>query len=140
MESPKVRGDSQSYLDGDRCAVASAALLLLSCADTAMLTPVRLDPPSFSTHGGPPAVRISEIHYDNAGTDAGEAIEISGPAGTDLTGWSVVLYNGNGGAAYGTRALSGAISETCSPRGVVVVSYPINGIQNGNPDGVALLD
>ncbi|HET9865419.1 MAG TPA: hypothetical protein VFP37_18430, partial [Steroidobacteraceae bacterium] len=43
------------------------------------------------------AVRFSELHYDNAGTDAGEAIEISGPAGTDLTGWSVLLYNGNDG-------------------------------------------
>ena len=36
-------------------------------------------------------VFINEIHYDNAGTDAGEAIEIAGPAGTNLTGWSVVL-------------------------------------------------
>ena len=26
-------------------------------------------------------VRFSEIHYDNAGTDAGEAIEVSAPAG-----------------------------------------------------------
>ena len=33
------------------------------------------------------AVRISEIHYDNASTDTGEAIEVSAPAGTDLTGW-----------------------------------------------------
>ena len=52
-------------------------------------------------------VRISEIHYDNTGTDAGEAIEISAPAGTDLTGWQIVLYNGNGGASYNTRRLSG---------------------------------
>ena len=51
---------------------------------------------------GLPAVRFSEIHYDNVGTDVGEAIEISGPAGTDVTGWQVVLYNGSGGAAYGT--------------------------------------
>ena len=42
-------------------------------------------------------VFINEIHYDNVGTDAGEAIEIAGPAGTDLTGWSVVLYNGSNG-------------------------------------------
>ena len=31
-----------------------------------------------------PATRFSEIHYDNVGTDAGEAIEIEGPAGTIL--------------------------------------------------------
>ena len=38
-----------------------------------------------------PAVRVAELHYDNASTDVGEAIEISGPAGADLTGWSLVL-------------------------------------------------
>ena len=43
------------------------------------------------------AVFINEIHYDNGGTDTGEAIEIAGPAGTDLTGWSLVLYNGSNG-------------------------------------------
>jgi DNA/RNA endonuclease G (NUC1) len=86
-----------------------------------------------------PAVRISEIHYDNTGTDVGEAIEISGPAGSDLTGWSVVLYNGSGGAPYSTTNLTGSIPTTCDPRGVVVINYPLNGIQNGSPDGVALV-
>ncbi|MGH7673341.1 MAG: hypothetical protein ACREMC_10630, partial [Gemmatimonadales bacterium] len=47
-----------------------------------------------SVTGDLPVVRISEIHYDNTGADAGEAIEISGPAGADLTGWRIVLYNG----------------------------------------------
>ncbi len=41
---------------------------------------------------------INEIHYDNDGTDADEAVEIAGPAGTDLTGWTIVLYNGNDNA------------------------------------------
>ncbi len=85
-------------------------------------------------------VRISEIHYDNAGTDTGEAIEISAPAGTDLTGWSVVLYNGSGGAAYDTDALSGVVAASCGDRGVVVVNYAANGIQNGSPDGIALVN
>jgi len=87
-----------------------------------------------------PEVRFSEIHYDNAGTDTGEAIEVSGPAGTDLTGWSIVLYNGTGGAVYNTSALSGSIPATCGSRGVVVISYASNGIQNGSPDGMALVD
>jgi DNA/RNA endonuclease G (NUC1) len=86
-----------------------------------------------------PTVRISEFHYDNTGTDAGEAVEISGPAGTDLTGWSIVLYNGNGGAAYDTRLLSGSLPTTCGARGVIVASYPSNGIQNGSPDAIALV-
>jgi len=85
-------------------------------------------------------VFINEIHYDNAGTDAGEAIEIAGPAGTDLTGWSIVLYNGSGGAVYDTDALSGTIPDQGGGFGVVVLSYPVNGIQNGAPDGIALVN
>ena len=85
-------------------------------------------------------VFINEIHYDNTGTDAGEAIEVAGPAGTDLTGWSIVLYNGSGGAAYNTTSLSGTIPDLCGGFGVVVVNYGVNGIQNGSPDGIALVD
>ena len=86
-------------------------------------------------------VFFNEIHYDNDGTDTGEAIEISGPAGTDLTGWSIVLYNGSGGASYDTKSLNGVIPDSGgSGFGVVVVSYPANGIQNGSPDGMALVN
>src|SRR5215468_6739827 len=87
-----------------------------------------------------PAIRFAEIHYDNVGTDAGEAIEVSGPAGADVTGWQVILYNGNGGASYDTKTLSGTIPATCGARGVLVINYPVNGIQNGSPDGMALID
>jgi DNA/RNA endonuclease G (NUC1) len=89
---------------------------------------------------GMPETRFSELHYDNAGTDVGEAIEIEGPAGKDVTGWSVVLYDGNGGVVYNTTTLSGTIPATCGARGVMVVNYPTNGIQNGSPDGMALVD
>ena len=71
------------------------------------------------------AVRISEIHYDNASTDAGEAIEVSAPAGTDLTGWQIVLYNGTGGASYDTDTFSGVVPATCGTRGVLVINYPV---------------
>jgi predicted extracellular nuclease len=86
------------------------------------------------------SVFINEIHYDNTGTDAGEAIEVAGPAGTDLTGWSIVLYNGAGGAVYDTDALSGTIPNLQNGMGVVTLSYPVNGIQNGSPDGIALVN
>ncbi len=86
------------------------------------------------------SVFINEIHYDNTGTDTGEAIEIAGPAGTDLTGWSIVLYNGAGGAVYDTDALSGMIPNQCNGFGTVVLNYPANGIQNGAPDGIALVN
>ena len=85
-------------------------------------------------------VRISEIHYDNLSTDTGEAIEVSAPAGTDLTGWSVVLYNGSNGQSYDTDPLSGVIAASCGMRGVTVLNYPANGIQNGSPDAIALVD
>jgi DNA/RNA endonuclease G (NUC1) len=93
-------------------------------------------------------VRFSEFHYDNTGTDVGEAIEVSGPAGTDLTGWSIVLYNGSNGAVYDTDTLSGTIPASCGTRGVVVLDYPSNGIQNGgtgatatdSPDAMALVN
>ena len=93
--------------------------------------------------GPPPSaspVRFNEIHYDNVGVDSGEAIEIEGPAGTDVTGYRIVLYNGNGGTPYNTQTLSGVLPSTCDGRGVLFVTYPLDGIQNGAPDGMALLD
>ncbi|HMG18112.1 MAG TPA: DNA/RNA non-specific endonuclease, partial [Gemmatimonadales bacterium] len=88
------------------------------------------------------ATRFSELHYDNTGTDVGEAIELEGPAGTDLTGWSVVLYNGDPAnrGPYDTRGLTGSIPAQCEGRGVVLLNYPTNGIQNGSPDGLALVN
>lgn len=87
------------------------------------------------------SVFINEFHYDNVGTDSGEFIELVAPIGTDLTGWSLVLYNGNGGAPYNTIDLTGqAIANQANGLGTVVIDFPSNGIQNGSPDGVALVD
>ncbi|MCA9977957.1 MAG: hypothetical protein KC413_19485, partial [Anaerolineales bacterium] len=85
-------------------------------------------------------VFINEIHYDNDLGDVGEAIEIAGPAGTDLTDWDIILYNGNGGGTYNTTILTQTIPNLQNGCGVVYVSYPSNGIQNGAPDGLALVD
>jgi predicted extracellular nuclease len=51
-----------------------------------------------------------------------------------------VLYNGNGGAVYNTTTLSGVIPDQQSGYGTLFFSYPVNGIQNGSPDGIALVD
>ncbi|MDZ7645556.1 MAG: lamin tail domain-containing protein [Woeseiaceae bacterium] len=88
----------------------------------------------------PAQVFINEIHYDNSSTDTGEAIEIAGAAGTDLTGWSLVLYNGATGGTYDTDALSGVIADQQGGFGTVAVNHPTNGLQNGSPDGIALVD
>jgi len=41
-----------------------------------------------------PSIFINEIHYENTGTDTGEAIEIAGPAGINLSNFLLLLYNG----------------------------------------------
>jgi predicted extracellular nuclease len=89
--------------------------------------------------GNDSTIFINEFHYDNASTDVNEFIEIAGPAGTDLTGYSIVLYNGSGGAVYDTDAFSGTIPNQQNGYGTAVISYPSNGIQNGSPDGIALV-
>jgi VCBS repeat-containing protein len=99
----------------------------------------------------PDSIFINEFHYDNSGTDAGEFVEIAAPAGTDLTGWKIVLYNGvpTGGTAlkmYDTKILSGVVGDQQNGFGTISVAYPSNGIQNGGagangePDGIALVD
>jgi len=85
---------------------------------------------------GPAEVFVNEVHYDNSGGDVGEAVEIAGPAGTDLAGWSLALYNGNGGGVYNTIALSGTIPD--QDDGFGTLSFATTGIQNG-PDGFALV-
>ncbi len=92
-------------------------------------------------------VWINEFHYDNAGTDSGEFIEIAGTAGTNLTGWSIVRYNGNNaGAAVvystpGTISLTGlVIPDQGNGFGTLSFSLPTDGLQNGGNDGFALID
>ena len=124
-------------------ALAALALITVSCSENEVTGPrsgpsVRAD----FVAAVLPDVRVSEIHYDNASTDANEKIEISGPAGTSLTGWKLVLYNGDAASRlpYTTTDLTQTIPATCGDRGVVVISYAVNGIQNGAPDGFALVD
>ncbi|MGB3543467.1 endonuclease, partial [Rubrivirga sp.] len=90
--------------------------------------------------GDSPIVWINEIHYDNAGADVGEFIEVASSAGTDLDGWRIVLYNGANGSAYDDRALAGVVPDLEAGLGVLEVTYSINGIQNGPSDGAALVD
>ncbi len=87
---------------------------------------------------GGTSVFINELHYDNSGADTGEGIEVAGPAGTDLSGWSLVLYNGSNGTVYNTVNLSGALPD--QDNGFGTLAFFIAGIQNGAPDGVALVD
>lgn len=87
-------------------------------------------------------VFINEIHYDNLGADALEGVEIAGPAGTDLSTYAIYLYNGNNGLSYGANnpePLTGTITDQ-SGCGYGTIWFPIAGIQNGAPDGIALVE
>ena len=68
-------------------------------------TPTPTPPPS----GG--EVWINEFHYDNSSTDTGEFVEVAGNAGTSLSGWTVLGYNGNGGGVYSTVNLNGTLPD-----------------------------
>ena len=86
-------------------------------------------------------VFINEIHYDNLGADVGEAIEVVGSAGESLAGYQLVRYNGNGGASYGTDTLPVGNIVACGGQvRMATVNFPVDGLQNGSPDGVALVD
>ncbi len=87
-------------------------------------------------------VFVNEIHYDNQGNpDVGERIEVAAAAGTDLSGWTIVLYNGSNGASYAPLInLSGIVPDQDDGYGTLSFAVAGNGIQNGSPDGFALVD
>src|SRR5437763_15795350 len=96
--------------------VAAFGLALVACDSDRALGPssLRVPRPMIPTRDVSalslmPSVRISELHYDNVGADAGEQVEVSGPAGTDLTGYKIFLYSRNPTQrnAYGTATLPG---------------------------------
>ncbi len=112
-----------------RLVAGSLALAVLSTA-TAFSLPAQAAVPTTPF--------VSELHYDNAGTDAGEFVEVQLPPGTSSAGLSVVLYNGSGGAVYATLPLPTVTAPADAPA-VVTVTTASNGIQNGSPDGLALV-
>ena len=85
---------------------------------------------------------INELHYDNSGRDAGEFIEVAGPAGLDLAGWRIVLYNGSDRRAYADLMIRAQPGGTVIPdqqNGMGAIAFEIAPIQNGPGDGVALV-
>ena len=90
-------------------------------------------PSGSAASGG--ALWINEIHYDNVGEDTGEGIEIAGPDGTSLDGWTLVLVNGSRRRDVRNRA-SGGGARGRRDRDAV---GGVDGLQNGSPDGVALV-
>ena len=88
-------------------------------------------------HAQATSIFINELHYDNAGSDIDEGIEIAGIAGTDLAGWTLLYYNGGDGSIYDSLALGGTIADQSNGYGTLY--FAAAGTQNG-PDGIALVD
>ena len=90
-------------------------------------------------------VFVNEIHYDNAGEDAGEAIEVVASAGESLAGFRLHLYNGSSNptaaTVYDDDPVPAGNLVACGGKArIAVVAYPANGLQNGAADGIALVD
>lgn len=81
-------------------------------------------------------VRLNEIHYDDAGADANEFVEVRAALGTDISDYTVTLYNGSNGTSYGSELLSN-MTKTSDASYDYYVWEP-SSIQNGNPDGFSL--
>ena len=96
-----------------------------------------------------PTFVINEVDADQDSTDSAEFIEIydGGVGNASLDGLTVVLYNGNGDAAYDTISLDGFTTNedgffvigSADVPNVDLVEFTTNGLQNG-ADAVALYD
>lgn len=88
----------------------------------------------------PTTAWINEFHYDNDGGDEGEFVELAVNAEfADLSTVTLTLYNGNGGSSYGSYS-GNDFTKGGTENGVsfYYVDLPVNGLQNGSPDGFSL--
>ena len=96
---------------------------------------------------------VNEIHYDNTGGDVGEFIEVGlrtpNMSGDIPSDYVVEFYNGNGGTIYETTldlTMANTISAPISvidggaTEVVTLYSFDVPNIQNGAPDGFAIVN
>jgi hypothetical protein len=134
------------YVDGDMVSMATVTATLGSSMSQATLTIT-------SQVSG---LVINEVDYDQPGTDSAEFVEIFNGSGApiNLTGFTLYLVNGSTNTTYtavdlgpaGTIAplqylVVGTAGVTVQGGALSVLLTPAtNAIQNGAPDGVALVD
>jgi endonuclease I len=91
-------------------------------------------------------VFINELHYDDATSsgDVGVKVEVVATAGESLSGYRIYLYNGatpSAATSYDNDLVPTGSLVTCGGTvRIATVSYPSNGIQNGAPDAIALVN
>lgn len=109
--------------------------------------------PGFSNDVSPSnGLVINEVDYDQPGTDSEEFIELYNPTpgAIDLNGIDLVLINGSTNQEYDRINLSGNLAAgqfAVIGQAAVLANLPQNvlsfnsnaGIQNGSPDGMALV-
>lgn len=94
---------------------------------------------------------INEFHYDNAGADVGEFVEVAisttNGSGFTASDYAVEFYNGSNGNLYNTTVTLNNFTTISSPFAVAgsdklitLYSMFVSGIQNGSPDGLALVN
>ena len=130
-----------SAYDDNMVSASSTYFYKVTAVDSSNNESVQSGSVSATTDGTPAtggSAWINEIHYDNASTDVNEFVEVAGSAGTDLTAWQLVAYNGSNGASYKTVNLSGTIAN--QNNGFGFADFAMTGLQNGGPDGIALID
>lgn len=84
---------------------------------------------------------ITEFHYDNAGADEGEFVEVAiveSLTDAEADSFNVVLYNGSTGEAYTSVSVGDGSRTALDGEPFDLVTLDIEGIQNGAPDGIAL--
>ena len=84
---------------------------------------------------------INEVHYDNTGGDVNEMIEVvvENASSYNLANLKIHLYNGNDGSVYDTDSIAGfTLGNIVGNFTIFYLIYPVNGVQNGAPDGMAL--
>jgi hypothetical protein len=81
---------------------------------------------------------INEFHYDNAGSDLNEFVEIVLLDSVDPNSVTLSLYNGNNGTVYASYNVGADMTVGEVGTGYTIYSILHSGIQNGAPDGFAL--
>ena len=91
------------------------------------------------------APRINEIHYDDVGMDNDEFVEIRVQNGYDVSDLALLLYNGKEGYHSMYNVITAGtfgfeLTSSDDTYDYYVWNAPMNGIQNGAPDGFALVE
>jgi len=127
---------SVDSLDGTACKTFDGAAGRIDVGSTATdLITLTCEAGTTPPPAGTARLVINEVDYDQVGADAGGFVEIAntGTAAATLDGIALVLVNGGDAAEYGRKTLTGSLAA--GAKFVIDVD-----LQNGAPDGVALID